>query len=426
MKKIVLILSCLCVLSLSASLSAGTLKTDNPERKPSASVGLMTESQSKQITRYSEFIADEKYTEARSGLTGMLAKLNSRDAYVQAIVYQLLGHLDSTAGNYKQAAVNFKNAVDLDALPNTTQFQMMLQRAQLLMIEGDHRGGLKALDEYFKVVDEIPDSAFAIKANAHAQLEEYKEVKKAIKQAISLADEPKENWYQLLLAAHSELSEYREMSDVLKTLIEISPNKKTYFMQLSSVYFTLKEDKNALAALVLAEEKGLLDKETEYLQLFKMYSFNEVPYSAAKVLQKALDNKTVESNFEHWKQLGQTWYNARELNKALAAYDRASEFAKDGDIDITRAYLYLDMENWKQAASSIQSALQKGGLDENKTGNAWLMLGMSQASLKNYTQAREAFNKATNYKNARNNAEQWLNHLKTLEIRAQREVAASS
>jgi len=419
MKKIIILLSLLCM----GSVWAGSLKTGNPERKPSGSVGLMTEPQSKKVTRYSEYIADEKYSEARNGLTDMLSRLNERDAYVKAIVYQLLGHLESTAGDYGKAAEYFKKAVDLDSLPNTTHFRMMLQYAQLLIMEGDYRKGIKALEEYFSVVDEIPDTAFKLKAHAHANLEEFREVKKAIKQAISLADEPKESWYQLLLAAHSELSEYREMVDVLKTLISINPGKKTYYMQLSSVYFTLKEDKNALAALVLAYENGVMDKETDYMQLFKMYSFNDIPYKAGQVLQKALEEGKVESNFDHWKQLGQTWYNARELNKALAAYDKASEFAKDGEIDITRAYLYVDMENWPKAVESIQSALQKGGLDENKTGNAWLMLGMSQASLKKYSQAREAFNKASDYKKSRNNAQQWLNHLKTLEERAQREVA---
>lgn len=422
MKKIFILLSFLCF----TSVWAGTLKTGNPERKPAGAVGVMTEAQGKKIERYSEFIADEKYNEARSGLNAMLERLNERDAYVLAIVYQLLGHLESTAGTYSKAAEYFKKSIDTDAMPNSTHFNMMLQRAQLLMIEGNHRGGLKALDDYFKVVDEIPDSAFAIKANAHAQLEEFREVKKAIKQAISLADKPKESWYQLLLAAHSELSEYREMADVLQILIGLSPEKKTYYMQLSSVYFTLKEDKNALAALVLAYENDVMDKETDYMQLFKMYSFNDIPYKAGQVLLKALQDGHVESNFEHWKQLGQTWYNARELDKALAAYDKASEYAKDGEIDITRAYLYVDMEKWSKAVESIQSALQKGGLDDNKTGNAWLMLGMSQASLKNYTQARNAFNKASNYKKSRNNAQQWLNHLETLEKRAQREVAQNS
>lgn len=416
MKKLSALLLCLAAFAA----TAGSLKTDNPIRKPSGQVGVMTEPQSKKITRFSEFLADEKYEEAKGGLTVMLQKPGVSD-YVQSVIYQLLGHIDASQGNYASAARNFQKSVDLDAMPNTTHFQMMLQIAQFKMLEGDHRGGLQMLDKYFAVVDEIPDSAFAIKANAHAQLEEFREGKAAIKQAIQLADQPKESWYQLLLAFHSSLSEYREMSDVLEILITMAPNKKTYWMQLSSVYFTLKEDKKSLAVLELANKKNLLDKESDYMQLFKMYSYNDIPFKAAQTLQAALDAGNVESNFKNWKQCGAVWYEARELEKALVAYENASEFATDGDMDLTRSYLYLDLEDWSKAVDSINSALQKGGLDENKTGNAWLMLGMSQASLKNYSRARTAFNNAVKYEKARDNAQQWLSHLTTLEEKAARE-----
>ncbi|MCB1581938.1 MAG: hypothetical protein R3E90_01910 [Marinicella sp.] len=414
-KKITVLLFCLFATFISA---AGSLKTGNPIRKPSGQVGLMTEVQQKKITRFNEMLADEKYAEAKSGLTNMLSS-SGVSGYVQAVIYQLLGHIDSLQGNYTSSAVNFKKAIDLDAMPNTTHFQMMLQRAQLLMLNDDHRGGLKALEEYMAAVDEIPDSAFAIKANAHVQLEQFREGKAAIKQAIQLSEKPKETWYQLLLAVHSELSEYREMADVLRILIGIAPNKKVYWMQLHSVLFTLKKDKESLAVWEMAYRKGLFDKESDYMQLFKLYSYNEVPYKAGDVLQKALEEGKVESNFKNWKQLGQVWYGARELRKSMSAYEQASQYATDGEMDLTRSYLYVDLEEWNKAVESINSALQKGGLDENKTGNAWLMLGMSYASLKQYSRARDAFNNAMKYQKSRSNAEQWLSHLTTLEKKAE-------
>lgn len=420
MKKILILLFCLT----SFVVSAASLKTGNPIRKPSGQVGVMTEAQGKKIDKYNGMLADEKYAEAKSGLTAMVNR-SGVTGYVQAVIYQLLGHIDTLQGNYTGAAANFKKSIDIDAMPNTTHFGMMLQYAQLLMLNDDHAAGLKALDEYFAVVDEIPSSAFAIKANAHAQLEQFREGKAAIKQAIQLEEKPKESWYQLLLAFHSELSEYREMSEVLETLITIAPNKKVYWMQLSSVYFTLKDDKKSLSILELANKKGLLEKEADYLQLFKMYSYNSIPYKAAETLQKALDGSKVESNFKNWKQVGAIWYEARELEKALKAYSEASKFATDGDMDLTRSYLYLDLEDWSNAIESINSALQKGGLDENKTGNAWLMLGMSHASLKNYQSARSAFNNAVKYNKSKNNAEQWLSHLTTLEQKAAQQAASS-
>jgi len=411
----------LCILGfclVGFGVQAGSLKTDNPVRKPSGSVGLMTELQQKRITKYSEMLADEKYAEAKSGLQALIAKLGSGDAYVKAVIYQLLGHIESLQGNYEASAKNYKKAIDFDAMQNSPHFQMMLQYAQLLMLNDQFKEGLKALDEYMKVVDEIPDSAFAIKANAHVQLEQYREAKAAIKQAIQLADKPKEVWYQLLLSLHSELSEYTEMADVLRILISIDPNKKLYWMQLHSVLFTLKQDKQSLAVWEMAYRKGLFEKESDYLQLFKLYSYNSIPYKAAQVLEKAIVEKQVESNFKNWKQVGQVWYEAKELRKALNAYSNASEFASDGDIDLTRSYLYLDLEEYSNAVSSITSALQKGGLDDVKTGNAWYMLGMSQVSLKKYAKARTAFNNALKYEKTRGNAQQWLSHLTNLERQA--------
>lgn len=402
------------MLTNSSLLFAGTLKTDNPERKPKTQV-LMTEQQSKKITKYTEMLADERYAEAKSGLTNMLGKTRDRDAYVQSVIYQLLGHIDSTQENYVGAARNFKKSIDLDALPNRTHFGMMLQYAQLLMLGEDNVNGLRALDAYFAVASEIPDSAFAIKANAHAQLEQFRDAKKAIKQAIDLTEKPKESWYQLLLAMHAELSEYSEMADVLSILVTLKPDKKTYWEQLSSVYFTLKRDKKSLAVLELANKNNLLTEEDDYLQLFKLYSYNNIPYKSAAALQKGLDKKIVEDTFKNWKQLGAVWYEAKELDKALAAYANASKYAEDGAIDLTRAYLYVDLEDWNKARSSINSALQKGGLSDNQTGTAWLMLGMTEASLNNYKSAKTAFNKARGYERSRSSAVQWLAHLKTLE-----------
>ena len=63
MKKIITVSA---LLLSSTSLLAGSLKTDNPERKPSAQV-LMSESQSKRVTKLSEFLADEGYTFGAEG-----------------------------------------------------------------------------------------------------------------------------------------------------------------------------------------------------------------------------------------------------------------------------------------------------------------------------------------------------------------------
>ena len=413
----------IALLVTSVSAFAGSLKTDNPERKPENQV-LMTEQQYKKIQKFSEMLAEEQFSEAKNGLNGMLAQTREgRDAYIQAVIYQLLGHIATLQDDLKTASAHFKKAIDLDALPNKTHFDMMLNRVQFIMITGDYRATLAALDEYFAKADEIPDKAFAMKANAHSRLDQHREAKAAIIQAIELADKPIENWYQMLLATHSALSEYKEMVPVLETLIKLKPSNKTYWKQLSSVYFTLKQEKKALAVHELAYQKNLFTEENEFLQLYKYYALNDIPFKAAESLEKFLTEKKVKPTFKHWKQTGALWYEAKELDKALAAYSKASELAEDGEMDLTRAFLYTYKEDFQNARVALRSALEKGGLSQRRTGEGWLMLGMAEASLKNYGQARQAFNQAKKFENSRKDANEWLSHLQTLE---QRQVASNN
>ncbi len=408
------VLTLICLFALQGLAVAGDLKTDNPERKPANGV-LLTEQQNIKITKYSEMLAEEKYAEASSGLLAMLEKTRDGSGYARSVIHQLLGHIASLQGNYTAAAANFKKAIEFDSLPNPTHFQVMLQYAQLLMLGDDYRGGLKALDDYFSVADKIPDSAFALKANAHAQLNEHVKARDSIKQAIELSDKPNESWYQLLLAMHFELNEFQQAANVLEILVQLKPDKKEYWKQLSSVYFTLKSDKKSLAVLVLAYEKGLLDEQSEIKQLFKLYRYMDIPYKAGLVMEKGLKDKVVKADFTNLKELAETWYQAKELDKALVVYGEASQFAEDGEVDLTRAYLYIDQEKWKEARASIKSALSKGGLKQDKEATAWLMLGMSEASLGNYEDARTAMRRARQFEKTKADATQWLSHIEQLE-----------
>lgn len=406
----------------SAHVFSGSVKTDNPERKPKTQ-SLLSEPQHKKIQKYSEMMADSKYSQAKSGLNAMLNKTRENETYLKSVIYQLLGHIASSQDDLASTSRYFKMAIDLDALPNATHFDMMLQRAQIIMMNGDNKGALGALDAYFAQTDEIPDKAFVIKAQAHARLKQFQETKVAIKRAIELSDKPIEGWYQLLLASHSELSEYQQMVGVLEVLIKLKPEKKSYWVQLAQVYYTLKQQKKALAVYELAYEKGLLNEERDFAQFYQYYSLNEIPYKAAFFLEKFLKEKKLKANFKRFKQLGSLWYQARETDKALVAYAEASKLADNGEMDLTRAYLYLDKEDFKSARSALKSALNKGGLKPKKMGNCWLLLGMSEASLKNYDQARQALNKAQKYEHVRDDAGQWLNHLSQMQ---KKEVASSA
>jgi tetratricopeptide (TPR) repeat protein len=129
------------------------------------------------------------------------------------------------------------------------------------------------------------------------------------------------------------------------------------------------------------------------------------------VLQKGIEAGIVEANERHWTAVAENWYAAEELEKSLVAYEKAGALSRGGDIDLRRAYILVDLERWEPAREALDAALTKGGLDERKTGEAYLLRGMALFNLGHFEQASADWGRAARYPRTRDAAEQWINHL---------------
>jgi tetratricopeptide (TPR) repeat protein len=415
------ILPLILINMIACSVFAGSIITDNKKRERSNNEA-MSELIYKKFVKLQEMIADEQYAEAKTGLTALTKK--RLNAFEEASINQFLGWVESAEGRYQSASNYLQKAIDTDALTNQAHFSMMLQKSQMLAGGDKYQLALDSLDKYYKVTDEIQDTTFYYEASLYAQMEKYKEAMVPLKKAIELSDKPNETWYYLLLSCHMNTSEYLQASKVLDILIELNPNKKEYWSMLSQVYFTLKKDEKSLAVLAVADENGMVSEEKDRLQLTKMYQFLGNPYSAGKVLEKGLKDGVIKPTFKRWDDLGNIWYSAAEMNKALYAYDKASKLATDGKIDFQRAYIYFDREDWSSAKNALQSAIEKGGLPDKKIGTAWLLLGMAESEMNNISGAITALRKASEFKNTRVSSMQWIDHLQKQSIAAKARVAA--
>lgn len=387
--------------------------------------GTMSEGMYRQLERVQNLISEEKYSEAEEQAKKLVDRAGSD--YEEAVAAQTLGHIYAAEDNYPQAIVQFKRAVELDALPNPTHYGMIYNIAQLLISTEKYDEGLQWLNRYFNgvPVEAVDLNAYVLAASANAELKNYRTAIDYIKKAISLSKTPKESWYQLLLAMHFELKDYDTAAEVLEKMVKLWPDKKQYWTQLSSVYLELNKDKKALAVLELAHTKGVLNKTSDWKQLAQLYLYLNIPYEGAKVLQEGIDKGIIDADKENLELLGNAWYAAHELDNALEAFKRAGKLSTDGKLDMRRAYLLVDKEEWTEAREALKSALDKGGIKDE--GNAYILLGMSHYELGDYDKARDAFHKAMNYDDARKAAGQWLKYVEDAEKeeQANQQAAAS-
>lgn len=374
--------------------------------------GSYNESEYRRMEKIYTLIGNEEYAEAGDALETMLKRKNN-NGYVEAIAHQLLAQVEWSRERYPAALKHFETAVELDALPNQIHFALMYQIAQLYYMNKRYDEALVRLDMWFCAVPEadINPLAYVLKASIYVADNNYREALSAISNAIVSSDDPKKSWYELKLASHYELKQFPEAAKTLEDIISRWPNNKQYWVQLSSIYVKLKQDKRGLAVLSLAYSKDLLDKKSDLLQLISLTQYLDVPYKAAVILEKGMADGLIDKNEKFLTQLGDTWYQAEEFEKALAAFGEAGKLASDGKIDLRRGYLLADTEQWAESGVAMGQAIKKGGIKDREIGEAWLLKGMAEFNTNKYKAARDSFGNATRYKKTTNAAQQWLKHM---------------
>ncbi|MEM1081876.1 MAG: hypothetical protein AAGH65_09875 [Pseudomonadota bacterium] len=374
--------------------------------------GLLSPQMFERLTDAFELIGEEQYTEAYSDLTDMLDRRMSE--YETASVEQALGFAAAQLERYPQAIQHLRNAITLDVMPNNQHFEMILQVAQLLHVVEDYDEALLQLDYWFCVSTEDAQKVaevWVLKASLHIQQDDFREALAAIDQAIEISEDPKENWYRIKLGMHMELKEFQPAVDTLKILLDFDSNRKDYWLQLAGSYLELNDNTEAMAALRLAYRKDLLDRSSEFLQLAGLLQEQSSPRQAAEVLQDGLERGVVESTSRNWEMVAGAWFEAREMEESLAAYDQAGALSDSGRLDFQRASILTNMEDWENVVPSATRALDKGGLTDTQVGNAHLLVGMAQFNMGNLDAAEEAFRRAQDFNRVRDAANEWLNHI---------------
>jgi len=155
--------------------------------------------------------------------------------------------------------------------------------------------------------------------------------------------------------------------------------------------------------------QGMLDRSTEQVTMAYLYLNAEVPYKAARVMDKGLTNKSIEGKSKNWEIAGSAWRQAREIDKAIPAMEEAAAGSDQGELYTRLGNVYLDGDQFKKAITALNKGLSRGGVKRPDT--ARLVLGMAYFNTKQYARAREAFVAAGRDERSAKYAAQWIKYM---------------
>lgn len=325
---------------------------------------------------------------------------------------------------YPQAIEAYQTLLEQPNLQLGIKTSTLYTLSQLNFLMENYAQALARIQQWIDLSEKPSSDAFALLGQAYYKLEQFKKSIPALEQAIELrkstGKKVKENWYLLLRANHYELKDYKSMAGVLTELITIYP-KPQYFRDLAGAYSQLGDTKKQLGVMESMYEKGQLTKPSQVKNLANLFLIHEVPYKAAKIVDKAIKDGLLEKNEKNYALLSQAWVQAREDKRAIEPLTASAKLSDQGEPWIKLGRAYINLDQWPEAVKFLEKGLKKKGVKQ--PDSTYILLGMGYYNLKKLNKAKKAFEKAAEIgKNKRNKkaARQWIKYLDT-EIK--REVA---
>lgn len=361
------------------------------------------------LVKAQEAAEAKQYNQAISILDAIVAKDKKLAGYDAASVWNVYGFVYYSQERYKQAINAYRKVISQGEIPEALEVGTKYTIAQLYFVLEDYPAAIRAMQEWFKVANNPGPDPYILVGQAHFQVKNYdaalREVKKGMAVAAKREIKPKEHWYLLLRVLYYEKNDYRNTAKTLEALVRGWP-KREYWVQLAGMYGELKQEKKQLVAMETAYVQGMLQREGELLNMAYLFLGSDMPYKAAKVVEKGISDGQIKGSSKNYELLGNAWRQAQNTKKAIPALENAAKTSEKGEIYARLANVYLDNEEYSKSISAGKRAISKGGV--KRKDMVHMVVGMAQFNAKQHTAAVSSFRNCAKDKRSKKACSQWV------------------
>ncbi len=368
-----------------------------------------------QLARAQKLADDGDAAAGLEALDAVKKRASSMNDYERAMMYNFYGFIHYNNKALDKAMAAFEHVVNIDAIPDSLLHSTLFSLAQLSMAREEYAGALGFLERYKKAKpSDLNDAFYMLEAQAYYQNKEYKKALKSINALYQLSTEKnlplKENWLVLERAVHYALGDQKAVTQVLERMV-MRFNKPEYWVQLGAMYGEIGQEEKQLATLEAAYQQGYITKKSDITLLAQVYLYNALPYQSAKLLAQAQRKQVIDETPKTHAFIAEAYAQANEFKEAIEHFKSAAKNTEHGQFDQRLAELYINTEQYDEAADSARAALKKGGMaDESQS---YIALGMAQYHLAHFDAAILAFEQAEKHAKAKRLAKQWIKYVKS-------------
>lgn len=399
------------VLSAGAVLSAPAVQAQSsqPVVCPGYEKGkttLVGERTGKKVQKAFEAYSQDLVDEALN----ILYEINPKDDFDKAYVNRFIGNLLAGQDGQGTKALGYlTSSVDNKVLNDLEHSQTLKLVGDLSMQEKKYNDAIKFYEKWMDFTCKEDPDVYTRMASAFYSAKQLDKMVEPANKAIALYPEPKKNPYVLKLQSYFERKMYKETIEVAEELVTVFPGQGEWWVRLGFFYMLVEDYGKALGTFEIAYDQGFLKKESEIKTLTQLYATNGIPFKAASIYQKYLDEGLFEKDDKNYSSLANMYHQSKDYKTAAKYYAKAAELTSDPEYFRKQGVLLLVAEDYKGAIKALTAAIERGAEDQGK-----IHFSLMEANfyLGNFKEAYRHVGLAKKDKTMRRNAVAWEPYIK--------------
>ncbi|WP_425483733.1 tetratricopeptide repeat protein [Alteromonas ponticola] len=340
----------------------------------------------------------------------ILMDIDPSDDFDKAYVNRFIGNLLAAREGEGNKAYNYLiSSVEPKVLNDLEHSQTLKLIGDLSMQEEKYSEAIKWYNQWMDFTCKEDADVYTRLAQAYYESKQLEKMIEPADKAIALYDEPNKNPYVLKLTSYYERKMYPETVKVSEQLVSLFPEEPKWWTQLGLFYILVEDYKKSLATFEVAYLNGWLDKENHIKQIAQLYASNGIPFKSATVMEKHVKSGLVEDNASNLATIANSYHQAKNYKTAANYYGRAAAKSSDPDHYRKQGTLLIVAEDYKNAITALENALERGVDDP---GKIHFSLMEAHFYLGNFKRAFEYAEMAKKDNSIRRNANAWVPYIK--------------
>ncbi len=321
------------------------------------------------VNAANEFMNADNFNAAIGVLNEALA-IPDLTPYERSITYQILGSAYNEVGNTQASLDSFQNSLNAGGLNAQESESIELVVAQLLIQAERYSEGATRLEAYLRRGGQEKPVYVELLTQAWVQDENYGRALPWAEKWFRNASPKERKHFDLLNFLYNNLGQTGKQADIVKEMIGRWPEDKTLWDTWASMLANGGREQEAFEVTKMLYLGGALNDETDLMKVVQYYSFYDMPYQAAQILEREMQAGRISRSTDRLKQLSNLFRQAREYKRAIPILEQAASSSGDAKIyaDLGEA-LYNEGE-CADSEKAFREAINRG----YNAGKSWMLI----------------------------------------------------